>query len=149
MRRARHAGPRCVHPVVTPSLAAPPEPAYDSFVLEDVCGFPIQVEVTGKVKVIEHGDRLITLAPGQRAPLTNEITGETIRINLAGAFHEEVQPNGDLIGKGTGHNVFAGPGVEGLLYTTGNVSYTDSASTGAIEIRAQRGKIAVLCGVLA
>jgi hypothetical protein len=131
-----------------PALAAPPESAGGVFETQ-ACGFPVQVEVTGKSKFIEHGDRLLTLGPAQKATLTNIGTGETISMNLAGAFHEEVLANGDLVGKATGHNVFSNTsGQEGLVYTTGRVTYTQDAESGVVTITSPSAKIVNLCELL-
>lgn len=133
----------------SPALGAPPESAAASFLLSDTCSFPLQVELTGKAKVIEHGDRLITIGAGQKATLTNTRTGETIRLSLAGAFHEKVLPNGDLLGKGTGNNVFGRSSLGGLIYTTGNVTYIQNSRTGVVTFTGNRGKLVDLCKVLA
>jgi hypothetical protein len=130
------------------SFAAPPESAEDAFEVPS-CGFPVQVTTTGKVKYIQHGDQLITIAPAQKATLTNPSTGESISVNLAGAFHETVLPNGDLVGRGTGHNVFGGPGAGGIIYTTGNVSYTQDADTGVVTFTRRSAKMVNLCDALA
>jgi len=132
-----------------PALAAPPESAQASFETQ-ACGFPVQVEITGKTKFIEHGDGLITLGPAQKATLTSTTTGESITVSLAGAFHEKVSPDGDLVGKATGHNVFGSvSGREGLTYTTGSVSYIQDAETGVLTITSPSAKIINLCELLA
>ena len=135
--------------VSAPALAARPESAQAAFETQ-ACGFPVQVQITGKTKFIEHGDELITLGPAQKATLTNTTTGGSITVNLAGTFHEKVLPNGDLVGKATGHNVFGSvSGREGLTYTTGRVSYTQDAETGVLTITSPSAKIIDLCDLLA
>jgi hypothetical protein len=129
-----------------PALAAPPASAEDTFE-SDACSFPVQVTTTGKVKVTEHGDQLITIAPGQKATLTNTTTGKSITLNLAGAFHEQVLPGGDLVGKGTGHNVFSSTNFDGLLYTTGSVFYRQDAE--GVTITEPSAQVINLCDALA
>jgi hypothetical protein len=139
--------------LVTPALAAPPEPADDTIEVAGICDFPVLLEFTGKVKVIEHGDHIITVAPGQKVTVTNMETDESLRYNIAGAFHDQVQPNGDLVSKGTGRNLLFTEAL-GMLVTVGNVAFTvtedASAPEGiAITITGNRGKIIDVCAALA
>ena len=134
--------------VAAPALAAPPEPSEFSYV-STTCGFPVEGSVTGRVKVITHGDLLITVAPQARATFTNPANGATLTVNLGGAFHEQVQPNGDLVGTATGHNVFGGPVVGTILYTTGPVSYVQDAETGVVTITSPSRTAVDVCQQLA
>jgi len=131
-----------------PALGDPPESA-EASVETAACGFPVEVTFVGKSKYVEHGDQLITIAPGSKATFTNPRTGESISVNTAGTFHEQVLPGGDLVGTGTGHNTFVGPAIEGILYTTGRVSYTQDAETGTVTITAPSAKMVNLCDDLA
>jgi hypothetical protein len=138
---------------LTPAMAAPPEPADFSGVFEGVCEFPVLVEATGKAKVIEHGDRVLTVGPGQKATLTNTETGESVHYNIAGAFHDAIQPDGSIISKGTGRNLLFTQEL-GMFLTVGNVQYTVTedltAPEGfAITINSVQGKIIDVCEVLA
>jgi hypothetical protein len=137
---------------LTPAMAAPPEPADATGVIEGVCDFPVLLEITGKVKVIEHGDRLLTVGPGQKATVTNTETGESVRYNIAGSFHDAVQPDGSIVSKGTGRNLLFTEAL-GMFLTVGNVQFTvtedPTAPEGfAITIDSVQGKIIDVCGIL-
>ena len=131
----------------TTASAAPPEPA-DLQVVTQSCGFPVQVDQRGKTKAITHGDRVITIAPTAKVTLVNPANGATVTLNNSGTFHEQVQPNGDLLGTGTGLNTFAGSGVGTILYTTGPVSYRVDAVTGVLTVLEAR-KAVDICQQLA
>jgi hypothetical protein len=138
---------------LTPAMAAPPDPADGTGVIEGVCDFPVLLEITGKVKVIQHGDRVLTVGPGQKATVTNTETGESVRYNIAGAFHDAVQPDGSVISKGTGRNLLFTEEL-GMFLTVGNVQFTvtedPTAPEGfAITINSVQGRIVDVCGVLA
>lgn len=130
-----------------PASASPPESAAGAFEIS-YCGFPVQFRVTGKSKVIEHGDQLITIGPAQKGTFINTAAGKSVSLNLSGTFHETVLADGDLVGKATGHNLFAGPGVEGLLYTTGKVSYRVDAASGSLTITEPSAKTVNVCDLL-
>jgi hypothetical protein len=74
----------------------PPSDATTSFVLTGVCSFPITESVQGKAKVIELGDRLIIVAPAQKATVTNNTDpSKRVTLNITGSFHITLLPNGD------------------------------------------------------
>ena len=135
------------------AAAAPPQPADFTGPITGVCDFPVLIEITGKVKVIEHGDRVITVGPGQKVTLTNQATGKRVRYNIAGSFHDRVLADGTLVSKGVGRNLLFTERL-GLLLTIGNVAFTVTegppAPEGfAITSTADRGRIVDMCQVLA
>ncbi len=137
--------------VVGPSAAtaAPPEPGGFDVLVEGTCAFPVAVTVTGRSKTIEHGTVTIATAPGMRATLTNTETRETITINLGGALHERMLADGTTVGWGTGHNLFSGGGLEGLIYTTGRADYTYDPIADTLDLQPTRGRASDLCESLA
>lgn len=138
---------------VVPAVAAPPETLPGEPFLDETCGFPIEVVVTGKMKVIEHGDRTIYIAPQQKVTLTNPVTGETATYVITGSFHDRVQADGSIITMAVGKNVLFGPGIEGLLLTTGRVVVTttnpEDPDNFVLTINSARGRVINLCDVLA
>jgi hypothetical protein len=98
--------------VAAPSAqAAPPThervPIDETFT-DESCGFPVQVQLTGFMLVIEWVDedgttRRFEAFPQARATLTNLSTGESITVNTAGSTHITENPDGSLTVVGTGN----------------------------------------------
>jgi len=90
------------------------------------CPFAVQVEVSGKAKVLElPGDRMIATAPGQDAIITNlDDPSKQVTLNITGAFHSRVGPNGEIIVVATGRNLIGGPLLEPpLVLTQGRATF--------------------------
>ena len=140
---------------MAPALAAPPAPV-DFTIDGDFCGFETSIVVSGKEKVIDKGDGLIYyIGPGQRATVTNTETGESVTVNIAGSFRDQVQENGDIQSVLRGRNLIFGPGIEGLLLTTGRATATFTLPTqqeplGTATITSgPQGRLVNLCDQLA
>ena len=141
---------------MAPALAAPPQPVDSTPIVGDFCGFETSIVVSGKEKVIDKGDGLIYyIGPGQRATVTNTETGESVTVNIAGSFRDQVQENGDIQSVLRGRNLIFGPGVEGLLLTTGRATATFTLPTqqeplGTATITSgPQGRLVNLCDQLA
>jgi hypothetical protein len=90
--------------------AAPPTheqvPIDDEFI-DESCGFPVQVHVTGFMLVIEWVDEDGTIRrfegfPQARTTFTNSATGESITVSTAGSAHITDNPDGSFTAVGTG-----------------------------------------------
>jgi hypothetical protein len=90
--------------------AAPPThervPIDDTFT-DESCGFPVRVQVTGFMLVIEWVDEDGTIRrfegfPQARTTFTNVITGESITASAAGSAHITDYPDGSFTAVGTG-----------------------------------------------
>jgi hypothetical protein len=109
-----------------PASAAPPQPAAQQFTLPAgaACTFPIDVSLTGKGKIIDlNGGRRTITAPGQKVTFTNTDNGMSAAYVITGVFHNETQPDGNVVTKATGRNALTDP-VAGFVITAGNFSYT-------------------------
>ena len=91
--------------------AAPPThermPA-DFEVVDESCGFPVEVQQTGFILVIEWVDEDGTLRrfeayPQLKVTYTNPSTGESITANVAGPAHITESPDGSFTLVGTGN----------------------------------------------
>jgi hypothetical protein len=141
---------------MAPALAAPPQPVDSTPIVVDFCGFDTSIVISGKQKEIAKGDGLFYLiAPGQRATVTNTETGESVTVNIAGSFRDQVQENGDIQSVLRGRNLIFGPGVEGLLLTIGRATATFTEPTeqepfGTATITSgPQGRLVNLCDQLA
>ena len=128
---------------ITPAMAAPPEPVDGDpgGVTHEECGFPVQAELSGKIKLLFLRDGLKILFPSQKATLTNPDTGESVTYVIAGAFTDA-----EGILRLSGHNLFLGQGI-GILYTTGNQTFVDV--DGITTLTESHGKVVDVCEVLA
>ena len=75
------------------------------------CSFPMQLELSGKGKVITlpDGRRIIT-SPGLHVTVTNVETGEQATFNITGTFHETTNlETGEVTTRITGRNLLFDP----------------------------------------
>jgi hypothetical protein len=131
---------------MAPATAAPPEPIQ---ITEEVpgCGFPVLNEVTGKTKSIEHAGNTKIISPNQRVTLTNTQTGESVSYVITGVGRFSETDTGFTL-RLTGRNLFFGPGIEGIIYTTGTQTFTiDEEGTATLAV--SHGKVINVCNVLA
>jgi len=135
-----------------PAAAAPPGPVdSEPVAIEGACDFTVESVLTGKFKIIEHGDTSIYVAPNQKITLTNPENGKTATYVITGSFHDEVQPDGSIVSKAVGKNLLWGPGVQGLLLTTGNVTVIVTGPYSEdymLSLQSSRGSIVDVCDVL-
>jgi hypothetical protein len=136
---------------ITPAIAAPPEPVDPEPVTIAGCDFPVQLEATGKTKTIEHRGFITTISPNQRVTLTNTVTGESVSYVVTGVLHETPTATGVIL-RFTGHNLLAGPDIEGILYTTGSLTFVavgPSPEEATVTLTESHGKVLNVCDVLA
>src|SRR5215210_4870863 len=84
------------------------------------CSFPMQLELSGKVKtiVLPDGRRIIT-APGQDVTITNLANGEQATFNITGSFHETTNlETGEVTTLARGRNLLLDP-VAGTVIAIG------------------------------
>src|SRR5215210_1490274 len=126
--------------------AAPPEPVDETpFTVEDVCAFPVTLEVSGKGKVIElPGDRLLGLSPGLRVTLTNEDDpANQVTYVITGAFHVTTLADGTQVVVATGRNLLFDP--SGMFLTIGRFTFVPD--TGMLATG--KGRMIDVCARLA
>src|SRR5262245_42940869 len=75
------------------------------------CDFPIRVETRGKSKTIAVSpNRSIVTSPGLKAVVTNlDDPSQVVTLSVTGAFHQSIQPNGDMVFRVTGRNLLGDP----------------------------------------
>jgi hypothetical protein len=133
---------------VTPAMAAPPNPVEEDPFEIPGCEFPVQLELTGKIKDIFHKGFATFIAPNLRATLTNTDTGESVSYVITGVIHETPTDSGGFIDRFTGHNLVFGPGIEGILFTTGTQTFVVD-EVGTSTLTQSHGKVVNVCDVLA
>lgn len=99
--------------MAVPAHAGSPQPTEQSVVVDN-CGFDVLIEIAGKEKIIDFGNRVKIIAPGQKATMTNLATGVSVRKNVSGPATITNTPTGDggLLStfKGTGNWLHLRPG---------------------------------------
>jgi hypothetical protein len=128
-----------------------PDRLDDTFVWDDasaICGFPVEVHVSGKAKLIVLSrDRATALSPALEATVTNLATGATITLSITGAFHETTQANGDVVVLGTGRNLLTDP-VAGFVLAVGRFSWTVDAQGNLVQPLSGIGQLTNVCALL-
>ena len=131
---------------VTPAMAEPPGPIEITEVIPG-CEFPVLNELTGKTKAIEQAGYTKFISPNQRVTLTNTVTGESVSLVITGVARITETDTG-LTYRLTGLNLFFGPGLEGILYTTGTQTFVVDEE-GTNTLTESHGKVVNVCDVLA
>ena len=98
--------------VAAPAAAATPTQETTEFesdaVYTDLCSFPLRIQDEGtfltKTFIDDAGnvERIVVTSPRYRAVLTNQITGQSIRVNAPGPEFYNYYPDGSRIRSGTG-----------------------------------------------
>ena len=136
------------------SLAAPVPVDTQPFTVEGYCDFPVSVQNTGKMNVIDlPGPDLLFTAPGQHATLTNNLQepAKQVTVNSAGPGRVTPLDNGGVLVVARGHNILYDPG-EGIFLTIGYARFTVAGGPGVggdITILESHGRIVDLCQRLA
>jgi hypothetical protein len=127
--------------IVDPADPNPPLPGH--------CSFPIQLDLSGKGKVITQPDgSAIITSPGLFVTVTNLATPENqVTLNITGTFHESTAANGDVTTKITGRNLPFDP-VRGVNLTKGNFSYVFDAEGNLIQSFEGNGQVIDVCALL-
>jgi hypothetical protein len=137
--------------------AAPPtheRRSIDETFIDRSCGFPVQVEVTGVMLVIEWIDKEGTRRrfegfPQGRLTLTNLLTGKSITVNTAGSAHITENPDGRFTAVGTGNWGFPSDpetGEPGFVLFSGRWVFIEAQGTTSFSFV---GKRVDLCAELA
>lgn len=148
---------------VTPAVAAPPKsvPSVPGGIPLKGCGFDVQAERSGKVKYLRqsrpfverdlHG--LMRVFPNERVTLTNPRTHVSVTYVLAGVLRmtpmaPQTWTDPEWTLRFSGHNLVLGPGIEGILYTTGTQTFVVDLD-GTTTLTESHGKVLNVCDVLA
>ena len=113
------------------------------------CSFPMQLELSGKGKVITlpDGRRIIT-SPGLDVTVTNVETGEQATFNITGTFHETTNlETGEVTTRITGRNLLFDPEA-GVVLTIGNFTYVFDAEGNLIQPFEGKGQVIDVCELL-
>ena len=113
------------------------------------CSFPIQLELSGKGKVITlpDGRRNLT-SPGLHVTVTNVETGEQATFNITGTLHENTNPeNGEVTTVVTGRNLLFDPEA-GVVLTIGHFTYVFDAEGNLIQAFVGKGQVIDVCALL-
>ena len=129
--------------------SGPPIPTEETYI-SDSCGFPVRVDLEGKVKELPlPGDRLKVLFPGFSSSLTNVATGENIFLSTTGTFHISFLANGNTRLVYTGRNTYDDPFEGRLLFLIGNFTEEFDADFNVVQPLTGKGQMQDLCAVLA
>jgi hypothetical protein len=146
------------------SQGGKPEPQDDtSFVLPPLddpdhiaaaCEFPVLVEPSSNIKVIEvpertgEEERTISIFPASSYTLTNVDEPEnTVTLNTTGAQHQTTLANGDVVTVVTGLNLLGDPGA-GFVLAKGNFSFVFDENDVLIQELAGEGELIDVCELL-
>ena len=127
----------------------PPNPVNQTFVFSGICGFDIQVTVTGKAGVINlpSGGFILT-SPGQSGTFMNlSDPTKSVTLNITGTDHISFDQNGDTINTLTGRNAFVSPSV-GLLLLIGNFTFVSDPNGNLISGPTGTGTTTDICGLI-
>jgi hypothetical protein len=113
------------------------------------CSFPIQLELSGKGKVITLPDgRRILTSPGLHVTVTNVETGEQATFNITGTLHETTNlETGEVTTVVTGRNLLFDPEA-GVVLTIGPFTYVFDAEGNLIQPFEGKGKVIDVCELL-
>jgi hypothetical protein len=134
-----------------------PEDVSGTFTPEEVaeffpgqCSFPIQLDLSGKGKVITlPDDRRILTSPGLHVTVTNMDNSEQATFNVTGTFHETTDPvTRDVTTRVTGRNLLFDPEA-GVVLTIGNFTYVHDAEGNLIQAFEGKGQVTDVCALLA
>ena len=106
------------------ATAAAPGPVERTTPIVGACAFPVELEETGKEKLIDvPGEDFLLIFPGLRGTFTN-VEEPDNQVTLVEPGKGRVTPleNGDLFVVATGHNVLVVPG-EGIFLAIGRVEF--------------------------
>ena len=138
-------------------LQPPTSVAGEQFILEEgvACDFPVLIEILkGKEGGMIFEERAIFTAPGLTARVTNLDTGESVRLVIAGAFHDTFNEDGTVTTHATGRNLlftfpeFIEAGADPfLLLTVGSVRFTINFEDSSFAIH-DAHKVVNVCALL-
>ena len=113
------------------------------------CSFPIQLDLSGKGKVITlPDDRRILTSPGLHVTVTNMDNSEQATFNVTGTFHETTDPvTRDVTTRVTGRNLLFDPDA-GIVLLSGNFSFVFDAEGNLIQPFEGKGQVTDVCALL-
>jgi hypothetical protein len=131
--------------IVDPADPNPPLPGH--------CSFPIQLDLSGKGKVITQPDgSAIITSPGLFVTVTNLDSPENqVTLNITGTFHQTTAANGEVTTRITGRNLPFDPDA-GINLTIGNFSFVFDAEGNLLQSFEQtdgKGQVIDVCALLA
>jgi hypothetical protein len=129
----------------------PPQEVEDTFTIDGICAFPVLVELSGKMKVIElAGGKSIIIAPRAFVTLTNlDDPSKQEIFGITGAFHQSVLANGDTEFVVTGHNLLVGFDPDApFVLTVGNFNFVFDESFNLVQPIAGDGLVIDICARL-
>jgi hypothetical protein len=99
----------------------------------DGCDFPVNWTGTGKSSIITlPGDRVIVNAPFQQTVVTNlDDPSKSVTLNVPGAIHASIGPQGEVVIVATGRNLIADPVASIMVLTIGTFKYVFDPIAGA------------------
>ena len=113
------------------------------------CSFPIQLELSGKGKVITLPDgRRILTSPGVDVTVTNVDNGEQATFNITGTLHETTNlETGEVTTVVTGRNLLFDPEA-GVVLTIGEFTYVFDRKGNLIQAFEGNGQVIDVCALL-
>ena len=124
----------------------------------DQCGFEVLGHIEGGEIITTFTDKAgnpvkqIVVFPGNKATLTNAVTGKSITIPVTGSASIRLQSDGSVSYRATGHGLFAPnpvTGEPGIWYLSGRGTYTVDEDGNLTSFPAATGKLVNLCARLA
>jgi hypothetical protein len=115
-----------------------------------ICGFPVELQFAGKVKVLEFPNgRAIIVFPGFTGTFTNLATGQTVTRSAAGALEFTPLTNGNTEMIETGHNLTVND-IEGYVaLLSGRFTLVFGADGSVVQPLKGAGRHEDLCALLA
>jgi hypothetical protein len=114
------------------------------------CSFPMQLEISGKTKTIEHGNGgMIITSPGAFATITNLANGEHETFNITGSVHKSIlEDSGNVKTVMTGRNFALDP-VAGTVITIRRFCFVnDPTDTTNVVPVSGKGQMIDVCTLL-
>lgn len=140
-----------------PAIAGGSPPAEVSFTVDlpanffkqGACAFPVRLAASGKGGTIDlPGDRFIFTSPGLMAVVTNlDDPSKSVNLTVTGAFHQSIEPNGDVVTIVTGRNLLGDPEA-GFVLAIGTFSFTFDAAGALVQPLAGFGQLVNVCEMI-
>lgn len=143
------ASPTPVASETTASVSAgAPQPLEESYI-SDSCGFPVLVELNGKVKELPlPGGRTKVLFPAFTGRVTNIATQAQVTLLTTGSFHITELPTGGVELVYTGRNSYDDPFEGRLLLLIGRFSESFDADFNTISPLSGDGQVQDICQMI-
>jgi hypothetical protein len=127
----------------------PPGNVNQTFIFPGICGFDVQLSVTGRSSVINlPSGGLIITAPDVYGTLTNlSDPTKSVTLNFTGSVHISFDQNGDTIYMMTGRNQVEDPSF-GLLLLVGDFTLVVDSNGNLISGPTGNGQITNICTMI-